>query len=210
MNAAVFIWISLTMFGLVSILVLVGNAISRKKLSNKQKNCWLIAHIFFIIIAFSGLIGQLLLANATAFLTDREHLFAAHLFIVYFDDYLIIPGAFGSFITGIWLAVRTHWGFTKHYWIIAKWIGNIAAILLGSAIIGGRIHHAFPEILSNSIHPLQNPAYFYSLKILFIGIIISLAIFVFLVVISILKPWGKRKPAQGDGSVNGCLLFDQM
>ncbi|TEB07685.1 hypothetical protein Psch_01240 [Pelotomaculum schinkii] len=51
-----------------------------------------------------------------------------------------------------------------------------------------------------AIHPLQNPAYFHSLKILSIGIIISLAIFVFLVVISILKPWGKRKLAQGNGS----------
>lgn len=114
----------------------------KRKLSSKQKNWWLIAHIFFIIIAFSGLIGQLLLTSSTTFITDREHIFAAHLFIVYFDDYLIIPGAFGSLITGIWLAVRTHWGFTKHYWIIAKWIGNIAAILLGSTIIGGFTMHS--------------------------------------------------------------------
>jgi hypothetical protein len=78
---------------------------------------------------------------------------------LFFDNFLIIPGGFGCLITGIWIAVRTNWGFAKYYWIIAKWIGNIVAILLGSAIIGLRIHNSIPKILSLDLYPLQNQAY---------------------------------------------------
>lgn len=198
MNPIVFISISATILVLVSTLVIIGNRMSKKRrLSIKHKNWWLITHIIFAIMYCSGVFGQLLLAVSTTFITDRAHIYAAHLFILYFDDYLIVPGGFGSLITGIWLAVRTNWGFAKYYWVIAKWIGNISAILLGSSIIGSRVHHAFPKILSSTIHPLHNPAYFYSLKILYIGIIISLTILMFLVVISILKPWGKREKNTG-------------
>lgn len=70
------------------------------KLNAKQKKWWLIIHILFVIIYFSGLLGTMLLAAFTRFITDRGLIYAAHLFIHYFDWFLNIPGAIGSLTTG--------------------------------------------------------------------------------------------------------------
>lgn len=184
--------IALTILVLVSVLLYLGTRAS-KKLSFHKKKWWLIAHVIFVIMYFSGLLGELIMAITTTLSGYEEHIHAAHLYILIFDNFLIIPGGFGCLITGIWLAIRTNWGFTKYYWIIAKWVGNILAILLGSAIIGLRIHNTFPQIFAVDLYPLQNQAYLDNRLMMFIGIAICLSILIFLVAISYLKPWGKRK-----------------
>lgn len=177
---------------LVVILTIIGKYLP-KKLSIRQKNCWLIAHIMFVIVYFSGLFGTLLLANvATTIITDRELIYAAHLFSKYCDWFLIIPGAFGSLITGTWLSIRTHWGLTKYYWVIAKILGNIGAILFGSTLMRIWFDQTVDFSSIDQMIPLQNPAYLHSREMLIIGTIISLSILFFLVVISYFKPWGKR------------------
>ncbi|MGM0866691.1 MAG: DUF2269 domain-containing protein [Bacillota bacterium] len=180
------------LLSIVGVLTWFGKRRS-KKLSVKGKNGWLIAHIISVIIYFSGMFGTLLLALSTTFITDEDLIYAAHLFIQFFDWFLIIPGAFTSLITGVWLAVRTHWGMTKHYWVMAKWIGNIVAITFGGNFMRMWIHDNFKPIFSSSLHPLQNPLYLENREMLFIGTAISFSILLFLAIISYLKPWGKRK-----------------
>ncbi len=51
--------------------------------------------------------------------------------------------------------------------ILTKWIGNMFAILLGSSITGNVVYNLFPKILSSDLHPLQNPLYFQSRRMLF-------------------------------------------
>lgn len=164
-----------------------------KNFNLKQKNNWLIAHIFFIIIYFSGLIGTLLMAVSTTFTNSRDTIYAAHLFIQYFDWFLIIPGGVGAFITGIWMSIRTHWGVTKYYWIIAKWIGNIGAIFFGANFMRVWLHDNFSVIFNDSSHPLENALYLSNRLWIFIGLGFSFSILIFLVIISYYKPWGKRK-----------------
>lgn len=157
----------------------------------RRKTWWLIAHIFFVVLYFSGLLGTLLLSLSTAF-TDRSGLiYAAHLFIQFFDWFLIIPGAFGSLTTGFGLAVG-RWGITRHYWVIAKWVGNSLAILFGAMCMRVWIHDSFPILFADGMNPLQNPAYLEN-RLLVMGTLVSLSILTFLVVIFYLKPWGKRK-----------------
>lgn len=163
-----------------------------KRSKPRRKTWWLIAHIFFVVLYFSGLLGTLLLSLSTAF-TDRSGLiYAAHLFIQFFDWFLIIPGAFGSLTTGFGLAVG-RWGITRHYWVIAKWVGNSLAILFGAMCMRVWIHDSFPILFADGMNPLQNPAYLENRRLLVMGTLVSLSILTFLVVISYLKPWGKRK-----------------
>ncbi|RYD06529.1 hypothetical protein N752_04165 [Desulforamulus aquiferis] len=162
------------------------------KLTVSQKRGWLIAHVTSIVIYFSGLFGTLLLAISAKLTTEQELIYAAHLFVQYFDWFLIIPGAFASLITGVWLAVRTNWGMTKHYWVMAKWLGNIFAILYGGVFMRVWVHDNFNLIFSSPHHPLQNSFYLQNREMLFVGISLSFSILIFLFVISYLKPWGKR------------------
>lgn len=178
---------------LVSITAFIGSKFSRK-LSVNQKKCWLIAHVIFVIVYFSGIFGTVVLTNLSGtIITDRSLVYAAHLFSRYHDWFLIIPGAIGSLLTGTWLSVRSNWGLTKNYWTIVKLLGNIGAILFGSTLM--RIWYGELVDLSalNQINPLQNPAYIHNRQMLLLGTLISLGNLLFLVVISYFKPWGKRK-----------------
>lgn len=186
--------IALIIVILVALLVFVGNRMSRKMPAG-QKKWWLVAHVIFVILYFAGLLGELVMAVSTTLSDFAAHIEAAHLYILFFDNFMIIPGGFGCLITGIWIAVRTNWGFANYYWIIAKWVGNILAILLGSSIIGLRIHNTIPQLLALDLYPLQNEAYLNNRMMIFVGIAVCLVILLFLVVISYLKPWGKRKTA---------------
>lgn len=186
--------ITLVVLLVITGVVLLIGKLRKNKLNIKQKNWWLISHILFVIIYFGGVFGMLLLAVLTKFTSDNDLVFASHVFIKDFDHFLVIPGAFGSMITGIWLAIRTQWGgLTKHYWVFAKWIGNVVAILFGSTYVRIGISNSFStSTMINGINPLQNPFYLDNRQMLLIGISISIAILAFEVVISYLKPWGKR------------------
>ncbi|MBO2533184.1 MAG: DUF2269 domain-containing protein [Thermoactinomycetaceae bacterium] len=163
-----------------------------KRSRPRRKTWWLIAHIFFVVLYFSGLLGTLLLSLSTAFVDRSGLIYAAHLFIQFFDWFLIIPGAFGSLITGFGLVVGT-WGITRHYWVIAKWVGNSLAILFGAMCMRVWIHDSFPILFADGMNPLQNPVYVENRRLLVMGTLVSLFLLTFLVVISYLKPWGKRK-----------------
>jgi hypothetical protein len=176
---------------LVSILVWAGKKFT-KKMSQRLKKGWLIAHMLLVIIYFSGVIGATLLALSTLFITEDINIYAAHFFIQYFDWFVIIPGGIGSLITGIWLAVRTNWGVTKYYWVMAKWIGTIGAIAFGGNFMRYWFHDNFHVIFEPDIHPLQNPLYLQNREEMFFGLVICFVILIFLFIISYLKPWGKR------------------
>ncbi|SHE50231.1 hypothetical protein SAMN05444392_101743 [Seinonella peptonophila] len=109
---------------------------------------------------------------------------------------MIIPGALGCLITGIWLAVRTHWGFANYYWVITKSIGNIFAILFGGIFIRKWIHASLEGIFPPGINPLHSPIYLENRTALLVSLIFSLCVLISLVVISYLKPWGKVKKPQ--------------
>ncbi|MGW9018688.1 DUF2269 domain-containing protein [Priestia megaterium] len=190
----VFIFTLLATLLLLTLLCVFISKKLSKRLTRKGKQWWLIAHVLSIIIYFSGIFGQLLVTVSMTFFSEKAQIYVGILFISSFDHYLTIPGALASLFTGIWLALRTHWGgLTKYYWVLVKWIGNMCAILLGSSITGNVVYNLFPKILSSDLHPLQNPLYFQSQQMLFMGIGISFILLAFLVIISYIKPWGKRK-----------------
>lgn len=163
------------------------------KMKAKKKSRWLVAHLIFIVLMFNGTIGILILILLTFTLTDSAELYAAHYFMQYFNWFLIIPGGMGALFTGVWLASRTAWGLTKYYWIICKWVIHSSAIVLGSVFLVIWLEVNIDGLFSTNINPLDNPDYLWNRQWLLIGFITSLAMSLFLVVISLTKPWGMRR-----------------
>lgn len=179
---------------MIFLLVVVVVQIAKRftvKLSVKRKRWWLFSHIAAVIVYFCGVLGALTLALLANFMSNPDLIYSAHYFIRFFDWFLIIPGAIGSLITGIWLSVRTNWGgLTQYYWILVKLVGNMAAITFGSLWIR--------QWIGNSIdlareHPFHNPSYLLNHSLLMMGTAMMLSLLTFLVIISVFKPWGKRK-----------------
>ena len=70
---------------LIGVLALIAKFITNR-LTIKQKNWWIVAHLMFVIVYFSGLLGTLLLTNMTiTAVTDLKQIHAAHIFSKYCD-----------------------------------------------------------------------------------------------------------------------------
>ncbi|CAG7652576.1 DUF2269 domain-containing protein [Paenibacillus allorhizosphaerae] len=185
-----FLW-TLLLVLLIAVPVISIGKMRDIRLNAKQKKWWVISHVLFVIMYFTGVLGNFVLTLFTLFIKDRELIYAAHYFIKYFDWYLIVPGALGSLATGLWLAVGA-WGIINYYWVIVKWVGNLTTIFFGSIFIGTWIEKALHALSLNEFEPMQNPDYLHSQKMLLAGSAVVLAILIFLTAISYLKPWGKR------------------
>jgi hypothetical protein len=187
---------------LVTFLVQFGNRRTKKakRLNMKQKKGWLIAHILFVMLYTAGVLAPIFITVCTYFTTNRALIYAAQNFAGKFDWFLIIPGAMGCLITGIWLAVRTHWGFTDYYWVIAKWVGNIFAILFGGIFVRMWIHAPLEKLFPPGVDPLHSLSYLENRNALLLGLLFSFCLIIGLIVISYLKPWGKVKEGKANRS----------
>ena len=113
-----------------------------------------------------------------------------------FIDYVfVIPGAICAVITGIIYGIKTNWGFFKYKWITVKWIIGILVIIMGTFVL----HPIALDILSNTeFLPEKNYKIFlkdwYS-EIVTLQIMASIqaVALLFLIVVSVYKPWMKKK-----------------
>ena len=112
------------------------------------------------------------------------------------DDYIIIPVAMGSLISGLLISILTNWGFFKFRWVTVKWIATIVFILFGTFWLGPWVNGMEHIVKTERIAALQNEIYLYNRQMnTFFGCIQASSLIV-LLFISVLKPWKKKKPTR--------------
>jgi len=96
-------------------------------------------------------------------------------------------------MTGLAYSQFTRWGYVKHYWIISKWsmllILSVAGILWFIPWLNKMV------TLSTTIrrHIEIDPSYHTMMDIHTVMAAAQVAIIFFLIVISVLKPWGEAR-----------------
>jgi hypothetical protein len=126
--------------------------------------------------------------------TNGDELFAINSVLKLLDDFVIIPSATLSSITGGLLCWLTIWGFTKHYWIIVKWIATVTLIVVGTAWLGPWTNAITAISQTQRFQALQNPLYIWDQKTVIIGAIAQTISLLAIIGISVLKLWGRGKP----------------
>ncbi|MCM3719001.1 DUF2269 family protein [Fictibacillus phosphorivorans] len=163
---------------------------SPKKLT--RKNWWLIFHLISTVLFVGGSFTQWVLMISALTANSAEVLRVSHHFMHIVDLSLIIPGLLGVIITGVFLSLRTHWGFVKHYWIIAKEIITLITLGIGS-VLNIWVQSSIQITKAKGLDALTDPVYLHDRNMLIISAIIQTSLLLFVIVISVLKPWGKRK-----------------
>ncbi|GHG02140.1 hypothetical protein GCM10017783_12990 [Deinococcus piscis] len=157
----------------------------RTTLTQRARQFWLTLHYFFMLAWVAGTAGCVLLVFSGRSGSLAQ---AAHVFAVLLDEWLIIPGAIGALVTGVWLAWRTNWGLTHYWWILVKLALNIALMLFGTFFMHGLIQ----STLMRSQQSVPGPEFAAERLQLLLSQGASLIILLTIVVISVYKPWGKR------------------
>ncbi len=111
------------------------------------------------------------------------------------DDWVIIPAAMGSLLTGLLISWLTPWGFFKWRWVTVKWIATIAIILFGTFFLGPRLNGMAALATADPLAALQNPLFISSQRALDLVVGPQLLILLSLVLISAIKPWKQATKA---------------
>ena len=163
-----------------------------KKLGSNGLKTIKILHLLFAVMWIGGVMAlvSLLLGARPAtpemmFMSAKDHLVIDQLFL--------IPGGFGIVITSLAYSILTKWGFAKHRWILVKWVLTILLVILGKAYMGVVLEQNFDyanQIL-NSKAPIE--PFFRNIHNVAVAGIIQIVGFLSIIIISVTKPWKKRK-----------------
>jgi hypothetical protein len=108
------------------------------------------------------------------------------------DDWVIIPAAGGSLVTGMLLSWLTPWGFFKWRWVTVKWAITSVMTLFGIIYLSPWLHEMAEITVSNPGGALQNETFIANQRMLSLsGGPMFVAMF-FLIFISVIKPWSGR------------------
>jgi hypothetical protein len=163
-----------------------------KRLSVKPKNWLLSLHVASGGIWLGTALCLVLVAIVKGSTANGDELYGINAALKLLDDWVIIPAATLSLITGGFLCWLTIWGFTKHYWVIVKWIATVALITVGTIWLGPWLNAMTAISQSDRLSALTNPLYIFDRQGVIIGGLIQTACVTAIVIISVTKPWGRR------------------
>lgn len=123
-------------------------------------------------------------------------LFAANSAVKLIDDFIIIPAALGSLLTGLLYSIFTHWGFFRHRWVTVKWVITVATILFGTFWLGPWLNGLTAISGATGLAALQDPEYLRLRGMNTLFGYMQLSLLIATVFISVLKPW-KNRPRGG-------------
>ncbi len=153
-------------------------------------------HIFFACAWVGAAICMVLLTLIKRQPVSGDEIYAIDASLKILDDYIIIPAALGSLLTGILFSCFTNWGFFKFDWITVKWILTVASILFGTFFLGPWNNTAAAVSYTERILSLDNSVYLHCKQMLSIFGVLQSAVLIILVFISVLKPWGNPRPVR--------------
>lgn len=163
-----------------------------KKLGAKGQRNLKVFHLVTACMWLGGSLGLNLMAILLGPADDGKVQLGYDLARIFVDDFLIVPGAIGCLLTGLFICWLTPWGFFKHRWVTVKWILTLACILFGTFVQGPMVHMQADISANLGLAALSDPTYASNHEKNIIFGLIMFASIAFMLAISTLKPWKKK------------------
>ena len=165
-----------------------------KKLKPNGVKLLKVFHLLFAIMWICGAIA-LTLGQHIATPQTGDELYMKLRMLQIIDDFIIIPGANGCLLTGILYGIWTSWGFFKYRWLTVKWVLTVVQIPFGTFFLGVWLNGSVEVADSLRDAALNNAQLIHNTMMISIWGIIQLAFLLFHIVISVYKPWKKKRPS---------------
>ncbi|MFJ3823411.1 DUF2269 domain-containing protein [Streptomyces nodosus] len=152
------------------------------KASRRARRAFLVVHVVASASWLGLTLGLLALGiNATVIrsaVTVEGSVRAMKLFA----DWLVLPVAVLTLLSGLVLSLATPWGLARHRWVYTKFWLTLATITATVLALRPGVNSAVEAVAVGGQLP--------GARGVLMGPIVSLTAYVFMTVISILKPWG--------------------
>lgn len=141
------------------------------------------------VVASAGWLGLtlgLLALSLTAFTTGAPSVVeASYRSMKVFTDWLVLPIALATLLSGLALSLGTPWGLARHRWVVTKFWLTLATTVASVLLLRPGVDSAAAAAASG--RSVLEP------RDLVMGPVVSLAAYVFMTALSVLKPWGPTR-----------------
>ncbi|MFF7313760.1 DUF2269 domain-containing protein [Streptomyces sp. NPDC008137] len=152
------------------------------KLSRPARRAALVVHVT-ASASWLGLTLGLLALGATAATTGSAVTVEASVRAMkLFADWLLLPVAFLTLLSGLVLSLGTAWGLARHRWVCTKFWLTLATTTATVFALRPGVNAAVAAVAAGGPLPDAGDV--------LMGPVVSLSAYVFMTVISLLKPWG--------------------
>jgi hypothetical protein len=161
-----------------------GTVERMKQLSRPVRRATVVVHVA-VSVGWLGLTVGLLALGITGFTTGSPGMAAvAYRAMKIFGDWLVLPVALLSLLSGLVLALGTPWGLARHHWVLTKFWLTLITTLLSVFSLRPGIDHLAAEAAAGTPTTDIN---------LVIAPSVATATYLFITAISVLKPWGPTR-----------------
>lgn len=165
-----------------------------KKLGARGQKILKILHLIMAGLWIGGAVTMNLMLLALGPAESGGELHGYDLALQLLDYLVIIPGAVGCLLSGLFISWLTPWGFFQHRWVALKWLLTLFCILFGTFVLGPLIDSQPPISAALGLEALRDAAYTTNHSNNITGGLITTALIISMVIISVFKPWkNKRK-----------------
>jgi hypothetical protein len=165
--------------------------ICMKKLGSQGLKWLKILHVLLIVLFWGGIISSLAI-NSNLKISTFDEAYISYKTSIIISDYVVKYGAQGTLIIGIIYGVFTNWGFFKHKWIAVKWFVWIAQTFIGIFVVDRLMGANMAILEAEKGMALSNPIFLQNHIIRQYVVIAQIVLAIFLICISVLKPWKKK------------------
>jgi len=149
---------------------------------------WLKAvHLVFVAMWLAGGVSLILL-NTIPEAKSGEMLHGLDTAKRVIDDLVVVTGAMGAMVTGVAFGIFTKWGFTRHRWVIGKWIITVVGIFFGTFYLGPRLNALAPVSAELGLAALKDPGYLRNLSENLWGAVFQVSTLLVAIWLSVFKP----------------------
>ncbi len=151
-------------------------------------------HLIVSVIWLGAAISMNVLRLAWTPVADSD-LYAVDHAIAVIDNWVVVPAAWASLLTGLLESWLTTWGFFKYRWVTLKWILTLVIMIYAPLFIS-RWDNGLEAISKvEGLLALQNPVYLQYRLYYNLSAVVFISALLFMSVISTLKPWTKKDKA---------------
>ncbi|MEU9076007.1 DUF2269 domain-containing protein [Kitasatospora sp. NPDC048538] len=155
-------------------------------------------------VSWLALMLCLLTLAVTALATeDADRLRSAYRAMGMLGDALILPLSLATLVSGVVLGLGTSWGLFRYYWVSAKFWLTLAAAAASLIALSARLHDAVRVVNAHPTGPISAADLGFVRLNTVIVPSVALALYLFAVVLSVFKPWGRRRPGSRRGRIPG-------
>ncbi|MDR3081037.1 MAG: DUF2269 domain-containing protein [Streptomyces sp.] len=155
------------------------------KLSRPARRAGLVVHVVASASWLGLTLGLLALGVTAATTTSAVALETSVRAMKLFADWLLLPVALLTLLSGLVLSLGTPWGLARHRWVYTKFWLSLATTTATVFALRPSVHSAVDAVAAGEPLPGVDAVLY--------GPIVSLNAYVFMTVISILKPWGPTR-----------------